>query len=385
MAHITQILFVFLPLSYALLVLPVPNGTYGVHTAQIALTDTSRLDPFAPSPENRSVVVSAFYPIALRKDCHWRLTPYMPDGTAAFYDHNFGVPKGTIESGKLQMCSPPQKASAHQPYQTIGLDLQKFPLVLFSPGAIAQTVASHGYIVVTIDHPYDAAIVQFPDGRLVLGSTQLNSSDLPMMVKTRAKDVSFVLDELEAVDVVRRLLPQYHSSSRLDTRQVAMWGHSLGGAATASAMAIDKRIVGGLNLDGPMFGPVLSNGLGRPFILFGSDPAFHGGKDSKASWVAMLASWTQIWPHLSWKLDLMLKSSGHGTFQDLPLLAHLLYGNGKLPQEIVGNIGTLPSDRAMKIVTTYVTAFMDMVLKCAPQALLQRPSELFPEVVFIAK
>ncbi|KAK5689812.1 hypothetical protein LTR97_012571 [Elasticomyces elasticus] len=383
MAHITQILFMFLPLSYALFVIPIPNGTYGVHTAQIALTDTLRVDP--------SVLISAFSPIALRKDCQWRLTPYMPDGTAAFYDHDFGVPKGTIESGRLQMCSP---GSSHQPYQATGLLLQNFPLVLFSPGAdssrllssaIAQTVASHGYIVVTIDHPYDAAIVQFPDGRLVLGSTQLNTSDFPTMVKTRAKDVSFVLDELERVDVVRRLLPQYHSSSRLDTRQVAMWGHSLGGAATASAMAIDKRIVGGLNLDGPMFGPVLSNGLGSPFILFGSDPAFHGGKDSKASWVAMLASWTQIWPHLSWKLDLMLKSSGHGTFQDLPLLARLLYGNGKLPQEIVGNIGTLPSDRAMKIVTTYVTAFMDMVLKCAPQALLQRPSELFPEVVFIAK
>jgi hypothetical protein len=35
--------------------------------------------------------------------------------------------------------------------------------------AMAMTLASHGYIVLTVDHSYDAAIIEFPDGTSVTG------------------------------------------------------------------------------------------------------------------------------------------------------------------------------------------------------------------------
>ena len=47
-------------------------------------------------------------------------------------------------------------------------------MVLFSPGlagvrsqntAWAQELASHGYVVVALDHPYDSAAVVLADGR----------------------------------------------------------------------------------------------------------------------------------------------------------------------------------------------------------------------------
>lgn len=55
---------------------------------------------------------------------------------------------------------------------------RKYPVVIVSPGhtvsrllysAQARALASHGYIVITVDHPYDPWIVEFPDGTEIPG------------------------------------------------------------------------------------------------------------------------------------------------------------------------------------------------------------------------
>ncbi len=52
----------------------------------------------------------------------------------------------------------------------------RFPVVLFSPGsggartqntAWAEELASHGYLVAALDHPYDSAAVVLTDGRTI--------------------------------------------------------------------------------------------------------------------------------------------------------------------------------------------------------------------------
>lgn len=45
----------------------------------------------------------------------------------------------------------------------------------------AGDLASQGYVVITVDHPYDAAIVEFPDGSVVRGA---NFSTLAAIQKT---------------------------------------------------------------------------------------------------------------------------------------------------------------------------------------------------------
>src|SRR6476646_138342 len=58
-----------------------------------------------------------------------------------------------------------------------------WPVVLFSPGfgaerelyaGLIEDLASHGYIVVAIDHPHDAGIVEFPDGRVVIPASPMD-------------------------------------------------------------------------------------------------------------------------------------------------------------------------------------------------------------------
>ena len=152
------------------LTLPAPDGQYGTASSQMLLTDRTRQDPYATTVGGshfRQVVVSSFYPVALRKDCIGYTAQYMPSATAAFYDQQlgaFGIPAETFASLKLTHCNARDRR---------GLKDQQFPVVLFSPGlgnsrliysAMAQALASKGYIVLSIDHPFDADIVEFPDG-----------------------------------------------------------------------------------------------------------------------------------------------------------------------------------------------------------------------------
>lgn len=53
-----------------------------------------------------------------------------------------------------------------------------WPTVIYWPGfsaskllasAQAQSLAAQGNIVITVDHPYEATVVEFPDGEVVYG------------------------------------------------------------------------------------------------------------------------------------------------------------------------------------------------------------------------
>lgn len=72
----------------------------------VVLTDQSRDDPYAPKKEKRTVVLSAYYPVAEKSDCKTKLTKYMPDNTAKVVNQDyldFGIPQGTLASIRLSM------------------------------------------------------------------------------------------------------------------------------------------------------------------------------------------------------------------------------------------------------------------------------------------
>lgn len=71
-------------------------------------------------------------------------------------------------------------------------------------GALAQSLARSGYAVITIDHPYDADVVEFPDGTLVFNTNiTLDIPSLKKVVLTRVSDASFVLTQLGQLSVVK--------------------------------------------------------------------------------------------------------------------------------------------------------------------------------------
>jgi hypothetical protein len=151
-----------------------------------------------------------------------------------------------------------------------------------------------------------------------------------------------------------------------------MYGHSLGGGSPAVAMHMgETRIAGALDFDGsiPPVKTVLAEGVNKPYMFMRAQRP----EDT---------TWTQMWPHLNWGLEIQLHGSQHGTYLDTPLLAHLL-GMEPVPPSVAKSIGRIPGDRAMEVITEYVHAFIGFVLTGKTPTLLKGESENFPEVDFI--
>lgn len=185
-----------LAVAKAILV-PGPTGPFSVAMHVQPLTDASRLDPFAPveHPHNRRILVSMFLPIETKKgSCSVSKVPYMTPEVAAEYGtlaSSVGLPNDTFRGFELEFCEPlPSTEGRHKKTRR-----STFPLAIFSPGygesrllygAMARSLASQGYVVATVDHPYDAT-VEFPDGSIIRAA-DLSDDDatLEKVVKVRA-------------------------------------------------------------------------------------------------------------------------------------------------------------------------------------------------------
>jgi dienelactone hydrolase len=352
-------------------VISTPPGPYDVFYNTAKMIDNTRVDPFDPEHGKRAVMTSIFAPT------HCKVEPeemnYLPAATAEYYSDLFsayGLPNGSLQSIYLQTCPVPSWENRIL-----------FPVVIFSPAlgmtrlfynAIARSVASFGYIVLSIDHPYDAEFLEYPDGSFVKGGN-ISDAQIPLDVDTRARDASFVLDQLSTEAGAASLLPG-KSAGGLKTQQVAMYGHSLGGATTATVMHSDRRIIAGANLDGALYGPVVQEGVQDPFLLFG-----HGNNTHATD-----PSWAEFWSNLQgWRLELELAQSEHYTFSDLPLLVKLLGLPIQKAPAIQSMIGTLDGLKAFEIVHQTVVAFMGFGLRQTSTSPLQKVVSRYSEVSVI--
>ncbi|EOA89976.1 hypothetical protein ACJQWK_02728 [Exserohilum turcicum] len=348
------------------------NITIG--STSLLLTDTHRQDPYIDDGRSQSIMVSSFYPVL---NCQNKsVEPYMPPQTAAFMDKKFsvyGLPNGTFPSLQLEVCSEPATGGS--------CSTPTLPLVLFS-GALGtsrylssvmlQSVASSGYLVVSIDHPYDADIVEYPNGTLITG-VDIPDDKINQTVATRAADISFTLNSLRKSGVSKKLFPA-HDIHQYATK-VAVMGHSLGGAAAGAAAMQMPSVSGGINIDGTMFGPVLDEGLDRPFMLIG-----HDNKTQETD-----PSWKIVWPKLrSWKREIEVRKSAHYSFSDIPILLSTM-GVGSTQLAGIGDLlGTIEGKRMMKLTTAHVVAFFDFILKSRSQQGFAEVANEFPEAVTIA-
>jgi hypothetical protein len=62
-----------------------------------------------------------------------------------------------------------------------------------------EELASHGYVVVGINHAFGSAVTVFPDGRNVIGDY---STGLEAKVPVWAADQMFVIDQLEELNAL---------------------------------------------------------------------------------------------------------------------------------------------------------------------------------------
>lgn len=361
--------------------LPRPSGPHAVGRDTLHLVDDKRRDPWVPSAGSRELMVSVFYP-ARRGSGDGDRAPYLATEEAELLLKGQKLDK-LYDAGQLTSVRTNARAAARPAGG-------KHPLIVLSPGftlhratltTLAETLASHGYLVALVDHAYESFGTAFP-GRE--GSSRIRTcvackkveeapngdagekKVLAKAARNRAADISFVIDELTAPSRPgdgRR--PDY--AALVDTRRIGAAGHSLGGNAAAVAAGTDHRVRSAANLDGTFFAPVPSAGTGRPVLMLGTL------KDHNPT--AEDATWPRQWHHLrGWKRWLTVADSGHLTFTDLPILGSQLSRTDPS--------APLSGKRSGEITTGYVTAFFDKHLIGRHSPLLDGPSPANPEVTF---
>jgi hypothetical protein len=276
-----------------------------------------------------------------------------------------GVPPDTLSTTRTNAVSDATPAGRPR----------ALPLVVLSPGftnprsaltALAEDLASHGYVAAGIDHTHESFGTAFPDGRvttcLARQARRRGTGFWQKAVTGRAADVSFVLGELTGAH------PAWPGAGLIDPSRMAMAGHSLGGAAAIAAMVADSRIRAGIDMDGAIQTPILEGALSRPFLFLGKQSNYAPGSGGAVT------TWERAWQRLTgWKRWLLVTGAIHASFTDLALLAD---------QAGMDTGAGLPGARSLDITRAYVRAFFDQHLRGAPQALLDRPSSRYPEVTF---
>ncbi|MFB7051853.1 alpha/beta hydrolase family protein [Streptomyces vinaceus] len=338
-------------------VFPEPSGRFAVGTAVLELTDPERPETATPAPEDRRTVVTQFWYPARKPRAGARPAPYLGRTehearvvSDALADYS-GLP-GFLLDGL-------PRARTHAAYDVPAADgAERFPVVLFSPGlggvraqntAWAEELASHGYVVVGLDHPYDSAAVVLADGRTIRTKVSATGDDAEDerraagWTAVRAADLSFVRAQLGRVHSGAVAGPL---TGRLDTARVVAAGHSLGGGAALQAARQDPEFAAVIDLDGYPHDP--SPQPYRQPVLALTQAI---GPDTDPDYLPQLTRVLALSGATSYRLT--VPGTGHLTFTDAPLYLPPL-------PSLAGSLGRTGGPR---VTAAASLAFLDAVLR----------------------
>ncbi|WP_064749564.1 alpha/beta hydrolase family protein [Lysobacter antibioticus] len=250
--------------------LPPPRGPYAVGSQVFRWADPRRGEAATDDPnDRRNLIVQAWYPAAAGGAPP---PPYL-DGLGRLPSRVSFIPSlamqrfGRIDTHARRQAPPLVSA-------------RPWPVVLFSPGygasrgfysGLLADLASRGFVVLAVDHPYEASVTELADGRLATQVERFLPDDpgqlryMSLQLEVRADDLRGVLDRVESGAGLGAL------SACLDRDRIAAIGHSFGGAAAVAAAMSDPRLRAAANLDGTLYGRTLRDRLEVPFLLLESD------------------------------------------------------------------------------------------------------------------
>ena len=257
--------------------LPNPTGKHKVGRMSIQLTDQNRLEAYSTEKENkkkRELVIWIWYPAEPLTDS--KRANYLPDKWSEA-DYVYGVKLGTTGFECHSFENAPV-ASFQSIYPVIIFSQAGFSVLSYS--AIIEEMASHGYVIVGINHTYDAPITVFSDGRVIPASPQFMegvNSRAGLMEESfqfraavadyKTADIKFVADQLENINEGSSVL-----AGRLDLTALGVFGHSLGGnAALEFCRKEDDRCKVAINFDGANWNKVGKVGLKKPAMIIAAE------------------------------------------------------------------------------------------------------------------
>jgi hypothetical protein len=284
----------------------------------------------------------------------------------------------------------------------------KFPVIFYSPSGdliqnttLFQELASEGYVIFSVGHPYWNAFYYDEHGNVVPGNNKhpyyqalWNEETSGEANQTKEKITTTIDLELkkEAHRILNRFMPRETADIRLwagdlaflldqlenpsenqtwllghiESNLVGVMGFSKGGAAAGQFCIVDKRVSAGINLSGFMFGDVVEEPIAKPFMIL----------ENMEEWCENCPPICDLIYNTARRDAYMVRIEGarHGNFSDWSLVGKFL--------QLIGITGPIEGERILEIQNRYVVAFFDRYLKQMEPILLKSPNPLFPEVKF---
>lgn len=360
-----------LPILLPVPAIPAPSGPYTVGTRIYELTDLSRKELYSGVDEARRFQIQVWYPS--EADVASERAPWMANADifAPSLSGFLRLPSFFLDH--LALVKVPAYPDSPPAAKDGG-----FPVILFSHGwngfnaqstGQALELASHGFVVVGMQHTYGAIVTVFADGTIAKNNPSALPDGVPdeeyevaadKLADQWAGDMAFALDFLETQND-DPAAPFYNA---LDLSRTGVYGHSTGGGASIQFCGTDPRCTAILGMDPfmrPVSQPVTGSGLSQPsFYMFSQawaddigsrnnklfDPFYEKSADTHGA--------------------VFIAGTRHYDFSDVPLLSPLA------PQ--LGLKGPISGKRVTVIVDNYLLSFFEAALNGGSYALFENPS-----------
>lgn len=381
--------------------LPKPTGPYPVGSRFFYLIDKDRPDLISPDPDDyRAISLRVWYPaksgpadqLILLSDREM-IETYVKEGV---FDPAI-LTEWALEPTHSFLKAQPAKAKT--PY----------PVILYSSSGVmnantflSEELASHGYVVFSIGHPYWCEFYYDAEGKTIpldksneyykqlwkeedsqtvikiksditLAKTLEDRPDLykklNQAMPTEAsdlrlwgEDIGFVIDEMKEMNSNAGFF-----KGALDVNRIGLMGYSKGGAATGQyCLTADDRCKAGINLGGFMFGDIVEKNLKKPFLIMEHiEPWAPNGRPIGELFFERAESSAYM---------VLIKNALHGNFCDLTIAKKYIKQEGIL--------GPIEGEKFLKIMKYYVLAFFNKYVKGVPGSAIEDLSATFPEVNF---
>jgi dienelactone hydrolase len=384
--------------------LPKPSGPHAVGSRYFYLIDENRPDLISTDPhDHRALSLQAWYPAQ----------PGPGDQRILLNDR--ALIEGYVKEGALNpsiltewAMEPTHSYLKAEPAETE----VPFPVILYSASGVinantllSEELASHGYVVFAIGHPYWCEFYFDAEGKttpldknneyykqlwkeegswqvleikkeITLAKTLEGMPDLyrklnqamPTEVsdlRLWAEDIAFVVDHLKTMNSDSGFF-----EGKMDVNRIGVMGYSKGGAAAGQyCLMADDRCKAGINLGGFMFADIVEENLKKPFLIMEHiEPWAPEGLPIGELFIERAESSAYM---------IAIKNALHGNFCDMTL--------AKKHIKAEGVVGPIDGRRFLNIMEYYVRAFFDKYVKEVPDAMIEDLSAKYPEVIFKAR
>ncbi|MET8094082.1 hypothetical protein [Micromonospora sp. NPDC005220] len=200
--------------------LPPPSGAHDVGVRRMRLVDHDRRDPWRPD-DDRTLMLDVHYPAdaGSRPLAHYAVAPALTEFGCLAWAPGEERRLGLLPDEVNWMF----RTRSHEWAPPAG---GPFPVLVGSPPpgvmrtaytGIAEELASHGYVVVTVDHPFDAPAVDlYPTRRVIEPTDAVATVSRADADATRIADIAYLTSRLTDLD--RQLSPA------LDPRRIGLFG-----------------------------------------------------------------------------------------------------------------------------------------------------------------